>query len=213
MNRYWMEDSFGKYGVELEPFGPYQLPLELLPVPHRRLPADPADCPHCPGGANDPCNQNFFNAARDAWAADVGAAERATYDNIFYVSAGQDESATWQEFGEMQFTDPETVTDAFGPKAYRPAARQSNWATTRYVPWTSWAAAANIWPQRLRHRLHRGRVLRHGRLRARALPQPGSAGQLQQPVRRAAAAHRRRHVGHDEPRLVQRPGRPAHPLA
>ena len=23
MNRYWMEDSFGKYGVELTPFGPY----------------------------------------------------------------------------------------------------------------------------------------------------------------------------------------------
>ena len=25
MNRYWMEDSFGKYGVELTPFGPYKL--------------------------------------------------------------------------------------------------------------------------------------------------------------------------------------------
>src|SRR4051812_23667005 len=27
MNRYWMEDSFGKYGVELVPFGPYKMPL------------------------------------------------------------------------------------------------------------------------------------------------------------------------------------------
>ena len=26
MNRYWMEDSFGKYGVQLDAFGPYQLP-------------------------------------------------------------------------------------------------------------------------------------------------------------------------------------------
>ena len=26
MNRYWMEDSFGRYGVELVAFGPYRLP-------------------------------------------------------------------------------------------------------------------------------------------------------------------------------------------
>ncbi len=26
MNRYWMEDSFGKYGVQLDAFGPYELP-------------------------------------------------------------------------------------------------------------------------------------------------------------------------------------------
>ena len=26
MNRYWMEDSFGKYGVQLDAFGPYKLP-------------------------------------------------------------------------------------------------------------------------------------------------------------------------------------------
>ena len=26
MNRYWMEDTYGKYGVQLDSFGPYQLP-------------------------------------------------------------------------------------------------------------------------------------------------------------------------------------------
>ena len=26
MNRYWMEDSFGKYGVQLDAFGPYRMP-------------------------------------------------------------------------------------------------------------------------------------------------------------------------------------------
>ena len=29
MNRYWMENSFGKYGVELVPFGPYRLDARL----------------------------------------------------------------------------------------------------------------------------------------------------------------------------------------
>src|SRR3954470_14079221 len=26
MNRYWMEDSYGKYGVQLDVYGPYRLP-------------------------------------------------------------------------------------------------------------------------------------------------------------------------------------------
>ena len=46
----------------------------------------------------------------------------------------------------MRFTGPETVSDAFGPKAIDPLHAKGNWATTRYIPWTSWAAAANIWP-------------------------------------------------------------------
>ena len=32
MNRYWMEDSFGKYGVQLDAFGPYELPGRSVPV-------------------------------------------------------------------------------------------------------------------------------------------------------------------------------------
>ena len=65
-----------------------------------------------------------------------------TYDNIFYVSAGEDESSTWQEFGVMLFQNKEDVSDAFGPaNPERP-----NWAGTRYVEWTSFRAAADNWP-------------------------------------------------------------------
>ena len=46
----------------------------------------------------------------------------------------------------MRFTDQDAVTDAFGPKAIDPLHPRGNWATTRYIPWTSWAAATNIWP-------------------------------------------------------------------
>ncbi|MDA0173474.1 M6 family metalloprotease domain-containing protein [Solirubrobacter taibaiensis] len=144
INRYWMENSYGKYGVELVPYGPYQLPLESWRYHIGNFQSIPADCPN-PGGTKT-CNQNYFNAVRDAWNAAVPAAERATFDNAYYVSAGQDESATWQEFGEMRFTSQDTVSDAFGPKAIDPLHAKGNWATTRYIPWTSWAAAANIWP-------------------------------------------------------------------
>ena len=145
MNRYWMEDSFGKYGVQLDAFGPYKLPGHSYQYFMTEFGGN-ANLAHCPAlTPAHPCNLNFRTDARAAWLADVGAAKIAEYDNIFYVSAGEDESATWQEFGEMKFKTQEDVTDAFGPKSYGDLT-QTNWAVTRYVPWSSWAAVSGIWP-------------------------------------------------------------------
>ena len=212
MNRYWMEDSFGKYGVALDSFGPYQLPGNSYQYFMTEFGGN-ANLAHCPAlTPAKPCNRNFRTDARAAWLADVGAAKIAEYDNIFYVSAGEDESATWQEFGEMKWKTQEEVPDAFGPKSDGGDLAQTNWAVTRYVPWSSWAAVSGIWPNASGNTSIEAERLRHGHLRARADPQPRPARQLQQPVRHHAAGHRDRHVGHDEPRLVQRPGRPAHAL-
>ena len=63
------------------------------------------------------------------------------FELIFYLTAGHDESGTWQEFGEMKFTQA-TVPDEFGP----PDDDLPNWVTTRYIPWTSWLAGAGQWP-------------------------------------------------------------------
>ncbi|MDA0169224.1 hypothetical protein OJ998_09020 [Solirubrobacter taibaiensis] len=143
MNRYWMEDSFGRYGVQLDAFGPYKLPGRSYQYFMTEF-GGAGQAAHCPDAVNFPCNKNFRTDARAAWQADVGAAKVAEYDNIFYLAAGQDESGTWQEFGEMKWNTKEEVPDAFGPKAFEPA--QTNWALTRYVDWTSWASAASIWP-------------------------------------------------------------------
>src|SRR3954454_5291672 len=111
---------------------------------------------HCPQlTPAKPCTLDFRTDARAAWVAaanttpapgQITAAEAATYDNIFYVSAGEDESATWQEFGSMKFKTQADVTDDFGPKQLYGDLTQTNWAITRYVPWSSWAAVAGIWP-------------------------------------------------------------------
>jgi M6 family metalloprotease-like protein len=146
MNRYWMEDSYGKYGVQLDSFGPYKLPgnsYQYFLTDQSGSANNPAHCPQLTPAK--PCNLNFRTDARAAWLADVGAAKIAEYDNIFYVSAGEDESSTWQEFGEMKFLNQDAVTDAFGPKAYGDLT-QTNWAVSRYVPWSSWVTVANIWP-------------------------------------------------------------------
>src|SRR4051794_9167019 len=145
MNRYWMEDSFGKYGVQLDAFGPYRMPGRSYQYFMTEFGGN-ANLAHCPDSANFPCNKNFRTDARAAWLADVGQTVINGYDNIFYVSAGEDESATWQEFGMMKFKTQDDVTDAFGPKQLYGDLTQTNWAVTRYVPWSSWAAVSTIWP-------------------------------------------------------------------
>jgi M6 family metalloprotease-like protein len=88
------------------------------------------------------CGRSYRNETLVQWADHVALAERGTFDNTFYVAAGQDESGTWQEFGEMRFTQ-NTVPDEWGPPNPEIA---NNWAQTRYIPWTSWRSAATIWP-------------------------------------------------------------------
>ena len=88
------------------------------------------------------CNRNYRTDTLIAWTDHVCQAERDEFDNTFYVAAGQDESGTWQEFGEMNYLQNE-VPDELGPP--NPEITQ-NWAATRYIPWTSWRSAATIWP-------------------------------------------------------------------
>ena len=137
----------------------------------------------CPAG--DTCDRDFRKDARAAWVADVGEEVATQYDFVFFLSAGQDESSTWQEFGQMKFNTMNDVTDDWGP----PDPALPNWNKTRYVDWTSWQASSNIWPNASSGTLHPGGELRYEHVRPRVQPHPGHRRQLQQPVlgsRRAA---------------------------
>lgn len=135
IHEYWMEDSGGRYGVELTAFGPYRMPGRS----HEYGMEFQAGT-GCPAG--DRCDRNIRTDGRAAWTAAAGQNVPAGFDFVFYLSAGQDESATWQEFGSIKFPVKEAVTDDFGP----PDPALPNWAGTRYVEWTSWASAASLWP-------------------------------------------------------------------
>ncbi|GLY83526.1 M6 family metalloprotease domain-containing protein [Actinoallomurus iriomotensis] len=137
INEYWMEDSGGRYGIDLGAFGPYRMPGKSYEYGVESSFQGSTGCP-----AGDACNRDFRRDARAAWIAHVGADVAARYDFVFFLSAGQDESSTWQEFGQMKFDGRDDVTDEWGP----PDPALPNWNRTRYVDWTSWQAAANIWP-------------------------------------------------------------------
>jgi M6 family metalloprotease-like protein len=137
IHEYWMEDSGGRLGIELTAFGVYQMPAKSHEY---GIEASMQRGAGCPGG--DTCQRDLRADARAAWLAEVGQEVAAQYDFVFFLSAGQDESSTWQEFGEMKFATKEQVSEEFGP----PDPALPNWNNTRYVEWTSWQASSNVWP-------------------------------------------------------------------
>ena len=155
LNSYWMEDSHGRIGVDVDVFGPYTMSAKSfeygIASDFNGAVGNQANS-SCPAGYT--CNRNIRTDGGNAWRAAIGCASGLCgYDNAFYVTAGHDESSTWQEFGEMLWTDREQVPAKFGPPGAEdgPVLNSAgnpipNWAPTRYVPWTSWRAAANHWP-------------------------------------------------------------------
>lgn len=125
--------------MDLTVFGAYEMPSLSYQygVDDETDGFNPGACP-----AEGPCSVDLRTDALGAWRADVGNATASAFELVFILSAGQDESSTWQEFGEMLFQTPEDVPAAFGP----PDDSIPNWAHTRYVNWTSWASASVIWP-------------------------------------------------------------------
>ncbi|WP_231618945.1 M6 family metalloprotease domain-containing protein [Nonomuraea sp. SBT364] len=136
IHEYWMEDSGGRYGVELTGFGPYTMPGK-----DHEYAMEMQGGEGCPAG--DSCTKNLRADGNAAWLADVGQETADQFDFVFYLSAGQDESSTWQEFGMMKFPTKEDVPDAWGPEG---DAALPNWSRTRYVEWTSWQSGSTFWP-------------------------------------------------------------------
>ncbi|GAA4686380.1 M6 family metalloprotease domain-containing protein [Promicromonospora umidemergens] len=152
LHGYWMEDSHGRIGVDVEVFGPYTLPGKLHEYGYDRF-NQPVE-EFCPQG--DECGKDIREAGFAAWHEDMGGCEEQLcgFDNGFWVTAGHDETSTWEEFGQMMFESPEDVPDELGPpraeNGEAPLNQNGdpmpNWAATRYVEWTSWQSAANHWP-------------------------------------------------------------------
>lgn len=143
LHEYWMEDSGGRFGVDLTAFGAYRMPSNSYQYgvddEEGGFNEDACPTPENPG----PCSVDLRTDALGAWRADVGNETADAYELVFILSAGQDESSTWQEFGEMLFAGPDDVPDSFGPPGNSSI---PNWAHTRYVEWSSWASASSIWP-------------------------------------------------------------------
>jgi M6 family metalloprotease-like protein len=141
VGEYWLENSYGLIGVDAEAFGPYTMAGNMYEYGATDF-GDGSDCPDDSG-----CSGDFDSEVVAASAPDVAAAqqEHGEFDFRFLIHAGYDESGVWLNFGQAMFETKEDVTDEFGPA--EPDHR--NWATTRYVDWTSFFSAQNIWSHAL----------------------------------------------------------------
>jgi M6 family metalloprotease-like protein len=138
LNEYWLENSFGLIGVDMDPFGPYEMDRDEYEYGLAEYGQDSM----CPTGKS--CDGDFDTELLAKSLADVTVASAANvkdYDFRFLLHSGYDESGLWQEAGEMRFKDKNAVTDDFG----NPDETKPNWAPTRYTPWTSFYAARGIW--------------------------------------------------------------------
>jgi M6 family metalloprotease-like protein len=140
LHEYWMGDSLGEYGVDLTVYGAYRLPSLSWQygIDDEEGGFNEGACPEA-----GKCSVDLRTDALGAWRAEVGNDTADAYELVFILSTGQDESSTWQEFGQMKFATKEDVSDAFGPPDN---SSLPNYADTRYVEWTSWASASTIWP-------------------------------------------------------------------
>lgn len=136
IDEYWRENSFGQWSVDLDAYGVYEMEHRYFQYGMGEF----GQQAHMPEGYS---THNIMNDAVEAAAEDIEASG-IDYDFTFIVHAGYNESDIWQQFGEMMFEGPDDVPDEFGPpEEFRD--ELDNWATTRYVPWTSWMAASALW--------------------------------------------------------------------
>jgi M6 family metalloprotease-like protein len=131
IHEYWMEQSRGRIGVTAVGFGPYRMP-------HRYFQYGGLPAIDLPDGYTP--DNNAGRQLDSMWRADQGDSIANKFDLIVRLYAGYDETATWQEFGEMKFQTKDDITRAWG----NPDTTKTRWVRSRYVPWTSWMAG--VWP-------------------------------------------------------------------
>ncbi len=136
IHEFWMEQSRGKVGIpKIDAYGPYRMPHNLFQYGLNEWGQEGA----CPTGFT--CNHRMEPDVDALWTADKGVGIKKQYDIVLRIYAGYDETSVWQEFGEMKFNSKEDIPAEWG----NPDTTKPRWAPTRYVPWTSWKAAAQQW--------------------------------------------------------------------
>ena len=219
INGYWMEDTHGRLGVSITAFGPYTLPGRSTSTDWPATPRSPGQDSRCPLG--DVCNKDIRTDGRALWLR-RGAGDRSPSSTSSSTSPpGTTSRRPGRSSGEMIFETREDVPAASGPP--EPEERRQllnnagepmpNWSPTRYVPWTSWRAAANHWPNAgggyapTQAESSGQSVYAHEFSHVLGLPD-----NYNNPFADNRASWHRL-LGDDEPRDVQRPGRHAQPLA
>jgi len=118
IDEFWRENSYGKWAVDLLPFGPFTIPyfeFEAMGYDqgssfqtYRDVP------PSFRRGASGTSNMWTFDSIAIPHARDNNV-PFSTLDFFFLLHAGYDESGVWQEFGQAQFASRKDIPYELGP--------------------------------------------------------------------------------------------------
>ena len=192
MNRYWMEDSFGKYGVQLTPSARTSCrgnSYQYFITAYAGTTQNTAHCP-TPTPRRRATGTSAPTRAPRGWR-DVGAATDRRRTTTSSTSPPVRTSRDLAGVRRDEVHDAGRRHRRVRPEGLRRPDADATGRSRATCRGPRGPSAANIWPNASRQHVDRGRELRHGRLRPRADPQPGHPGQLQQPVRRRPAARPR----------------------
>ena len=115
IDEYWRENSYGKWSIELDSYGPYTLDgfeFEYSPSYNTYADFPPTFRRGASGtsGARNLVNESISLAMQNnVYLGD--------YDFFFILHAGYSESSVWYEFGMMQWATPEDIPYEYGPGA------------------------------------------------------------------------------------------------
>lgn len=132
IHEYWMEQSRGKVGISTTVFGPYRMPQKafVYGMPQEDMPS---------GYTAD--NRGLQRQLDSLWQNEKGKDIAKDFDLVLRMYAGYDETATWQEFGEMKFQTPADVPAEWGnPDPTKPRTVRS-----RYGAMIPWKAGEWLW--------------------------------------------------------------------
>ena len=133
VHEYWMEQSRGRAGVSATVFGPYRMPGPTFE--YGGLPADELPAGHTPQA------RGLQRHVDSLWQQDKGANIAGDFDLVLRLFAGYDETAVWQEFGEMKFQTREDIPAKWG----NPDTTKPRWVRSRYGAWTPWQVGKWLW--------------------------------------------------------------------
>ncbi|MCL1974813.1 MAG: hypothetical protein FWG61_01460, partial [Firmicutes bacterium] len=157
IDEYWRELSFGKWAVDLTPFGPFTIPyFEFETIgydqsssfqTYRDVP------PSFRRGAAGTTNMWTFDSIAIPFARDNGVAF-SNLDFFFMLHAGYDESGVWQEFGMSQFSTRKDIPYELGPGPRMAKVEQfftanPEWLTTYAARYAGSNPGAAFWANEL----------------------------------------------------------------
>ncbi|MCL1815970.1 MAG: hypothetical protein FWG43_00010 [Clostridiales bacterium] len=115
IDEFWRENSYGKWAVDLDSFGPYHMQgFEFeFDLSYTNWSDLPPTFRRATSGAS-----NYRNMMNEGIAAALADGHYlGDYDFFFILHSGYDESSVWLEFGQMQWARPEDVPYEYGPGA------------------------------------------------------------------------------------------------